>query len=368
MHLIELRPGTPLKLPAGKYLAENINTGEFMAREWCIAWCPDGVEYKPFGPSQDWNGKSVLFVRPGGYGDLLFLTPCFAEIKRRWPGVKIKVACFDHYFDIYGDNPDVDGLISYPVSVDAWNTFDAQVWLENSIEIGPEGRTKHVVDLYAERLGLEIEDKRMKYFITMDERLTAFNDFPRQLTMFGTKKKPRVGIQISASGPSRTYPHTKDVAVALWKAGWEVFMFGFPGEVETDSPSGVVNFTKLRGSGATFRESCAALATCDVCVAPDSALCHVAGALGVPTVALYGPFPWKLRTTYAPKTFALNGNGACAPCFWHQRGGQLFPPHGPCAKTGRCEVLAGIDPDRVVAEVEKRRPAEVEDSPKLITA
>jgi hypothetical protein len=33
----------------------------------------------------------------------------------------------------------------------------------------------------------------------------------------------------------------------------------------------------------------------------------------------------------------------------HGRG--HFPQHGPCAKTGRCEVLAAIKPDRVASKI-----------------
>jgi ADP-heptose:LPS heptosyltransferase len=83
-----------------------------------------------------------------------------------------------------------------------------------------------------------------------------------------------------------------------------------------------------------------------------SALVHVAGALGLPAVGLYGPFPWQLRTVHAPSIHGINGTCRCSPCFWHDREA-LFPPDGPCATTGRCEALAGIEPRRIVAKLRK---------------
>jgi ADP-heptose:LPS heptosyltransferase len=102
----------------------------------------------------------------------------------------------------------------------------------------------------------------------------------------------------------------------------------------------------------TFAQSAGVLAQCDVVLAPDSAIAHLAGALKLPTVALYGSFPWQARTAYAPTIRALQVSMACAPCYWHGRG-SAFPSHGPCARTGRCEVLAQIEPQRVVREVMK---------------
>ena len=89
------------------------------------------------------------------------------------------------------------------------------------------------------------------------------------------------------------------------------------------------------------------LADCDAVIAPDSALCHVAGALGLPTVALYGPFPSALRTDNAPSISAIDGKAPCAPCFWHDRE-SVWPQDKLCARTGRCEALAGIAPRQIM--------------------
>ncbi len=142
---------------------------------------------------------------------------------------------------------------------------------------------------------------------------------------------------------------------AFRRADWEVYLFGRPGEFRTDGPM-THDVMDLSRRGLTWRQSAATLLTCDVVLAPDSSMMHVAGALGVPCVALFGPFPWKLRTAYYKSVHALQGIDGCAmaPCFHaeHTLTG-LFPNDGPCMATGHCVVLDSILPKRILAKVEQ---------------
>ncbi len=113
---------------------------------------------------------------------------------------------------------------------------------------------------------------------------------------------------------------------------------------------GFVNLT-LRTPPPSLRESAAILATCDAFLGPDSGLVHVAGALGIPTVALYAAFPARLRTAYAPSVASLSGALPCAPCF-HHSGQRVFPAQGPCERSRECDALASISPAEIVAAVE----------------
>ncbi|HEX2099083.1 MAG TPA: glycosyltransferase family 9 protein, partial [Candidatus Synoicihabitans sp.] len=162
----------------------------------------------------------------------------------------------------------------------------------------------------------------------------------------------RLGIQVEASAVNRTVPRESigRIIQEMLSRGWEVFLFGSPRPPLTGLPPGVSDFA---GLGFPFRKSVAVMSQCDVLLGPDSALVHVAGAIDLPCVALYGPFPAKLRTAYAPSITAIQGGGPCAPCFHHQRGGVLFPQGKPCTKSRRCEVLAAIDHAKVVKAIEK---------------
>jgi ADP-heptose:LPS heptosyltransferase len=140
---------------------------------------------------------------------------------------------------------------------------------------------------------------------------------------------------------------------------WEIYLFGSPGSIPMavipqPARSRVIN---LAHDKLTFRQSAAVAQTCDVIVAPDSALMHLAGTLGLPCVALFGPIPAALRTAYYPSVTALQDTSACpmAPCFHHPRalgsGFLAWPNGGPCIKAGHCTVLAATTPTQVTSAI-----------------
>lgn len=333
----------------GKYIAETVNTGEFLAQGWCdeVHTMSEGLII-PFDPAKDWNDKEILVERPGGYGDILFLTPALHQIKTQWPCANITVACLPRFNAILHNNPDVATLQPYPLPAYLWSTYDAHIWLENYIENNPLAHSMHPIDILSERLSLVIADKRMRYHATLEEQAVAREVFQR------TTKK-RVGVQLQASSICRSYPDIAGICAALHFAGYEVFMFGAEGSLKMhESWENKPDLVNLTARGLSFRQSCAVLTTCDALVAPDSALCHVAGALDIPCVALFAPFPWQLRTKYAPKTKALTGHCDISPCFHHSRPATGdFPAGQPCAEVGRCIALEMIPIERIVREVGK---------------
>lgn len=297
----------------------------------------------------DWNGKTLMFVRSGGFGDLLFLTPIFREIKRRWPEAIIKVACFSKYAEILTLNPHVSAMGAYPLPIEEWNAAEGRFWLEGTIEKGPVGR--HAVDVLANRIGIAVTDRRMEYFYSQREADAALAAYPR-----GEKRRRRVGVQVHASAENRTYPFDllRKVLDILYSRGWEIMLFGDASRVR-QLPMNVEGLHVV--AGRTFREATAVLATCDVVLAPDSSFCHIAGALEIPTVALYGSFDAATRTAHHASVFALQGQAGCAPCSHHARPGHPWPVGCPARETGACVALETLKPetiaDRILSEYVK---------------
>lgn len=287
---------------------------------------------------QNGNGKRVLISRTGGFGDILFCTPLIRALQVR--GLDVSFSCVPAYRDALSG---VDAkFVPYPLTFEQMADYARVIWLEGVVEFA-EDPSRHAVDLIAEAAGEELtQGKHCSYRVSDEDAEWAREKYP--------KSGKRVGIQLAASAKSRTYPRDlmMQVIQGLISKGIEVYLFGRPGEIQINTPHPLLK--NIAAESESFARSCAVLATCDGVFAPDSALCHVAGALDIPTVAVYGPFPWQARTAYAPSIRALSGNLPCAPCFWHSRGSE-FPPAGPCFKTGRCEALGAIQPERVVREL-----------------
>lgn len=366
MHLVSvtspLAVGT-YKLPVGNYLADNVNAGEILARHPFSSEVQPAANPAPISAC-DLDPKKpqrILIIRPGGFGDLLFLTPVLRALKRDYPLLHIALACFPDFAGVFANNPDVAEIVAYPVPLALVETFNAIVPLENTIE---SEKDLHAVDRLFREFGIHpdlIHDdaKACIYELTDKERAGALSTFPTKLDDKGNAK-PRLGVQAVASAMCRTYPHDllAHACEMLHRKGWEIYFFGEPKSLAIQERDGILN---LSSRALTFRQSAAVLSTCDVVLAPDSALAHLAGALGLPCVALYGPFPWEMRTSYHPKTLALTGDPlACAPCFHHPAGRRHFPSNGPCAKSGKCDVLASIKPGRIAAKIDALYKASVQ--------
>lgn len=296
--------------------------------------------------------ESALYLRAGGFGDLILLTPVLREHKRQFPNARIGVATMTHYAQVLAGLPFVDEVVPYPLTLEQLYQWDEWVFLENAIERNPAAHKVHMTDLFAQIAGVGEEfDKRPVYQVKPSEAVWANVQHPRN-------QKRRLCVQVRTSAIARNYPGNLlgQACRTLSERGWEVFLMGEQGQLpEARRPiEWAVNLTE---AGYSFRQSAAIINTADCVLAPDSALVHVAGALGVPTVALYGPFPWSLRTAYCPTTYALTGNGPCAPCFHHVNPAlrDHFPKDCPTAKLGMCGVLADIKPERIVAKVDEHK-------------
>ncbi len=326
-----------LRYPRGvRCLTEDVNVGEIMAmRSERFRAEP----FEPLTPKQD----DLLVVAPGGWGDLMFLEPALRAWRNTNPdgrlGLNVGTEHY-HVFDGLGLNFEV---VPYPVPQEVVYSFKSNVFAtEMRIHRNPG---IHPTDLYADALGLEIQDKRPRYKISEEELEFAQKELPRGA-------RPRIGLHVRATALCRTYPHGVPLLEELLSSRkYEVVLFGAHGEAQADDSEelGLVNLCNRR---LTFRHSAAILSSCHGFIAPDSGLLHIAGAMGVPTVALFGPFSWKERTIYYPTVLALQGRAPCAPCHHHKRAGREWPSGMPCESAGYCVALADITPKRVVAKLE----------------
>ena len=367
---------TPQILEPGSYLVEDRNAWEiaFMAEPGMVEinrWGPRLVEGALIASGGDWSGKSILLIRPGGLGALMLLGCVVREIKRRWPTCAVALSCSPGGEEVFEGVTEgkPDAFVPYPLPMSLLAGYDAVIPMEGATEYSPGAHDAHMVDVFANRVGIEMPADmaaRVPAFATSDEeRREALRRYPRTA-------RPRLALQFGGSCGVRTYPADLMLQVVYFlveKRGWEVMLLGNPGELDFGErvrfPGRVKNCSM---DGLSFRESAGVVATSDVVLAPDSVWTHVAGALDMPAVALYGSESWLQRTAQYPKTAALT-SGKCplAPCHHWPKNMMDFPANGPCARTGCCVEMAWIGgeskvkagepgPGRICAAVERCRP------------
>jgi heptosyltransferase II len=154
--------------------------------------------------------------------------------------------------------------------------------------------------------------------------------------------RPVVALAPGAVGPSKRWPASAYAALTqrLLAAGAAVWVLGSPAEkalaAEIIGASGARDLT-----GPDLRDAIFALASATAAVSNDSGLLHVAAALGIPTVGIFGPTsPWH----WAPLNplaaiIETKSTLECRPC---HKPVCRFGHHRCMRETGVEEVLAAL--------------------------
>lgn len=305
------------------------------------------------------GATSTLIISNCGFGDALMWTPTLRAFKEKFPDHALTFSTRARIHPVFDGLSFVPKLIDYPPKWDDAAQYDRVICSEHLQEDESEqAKTKPAIDIKAELLGvgpLVGGQRKSEYQITDGELAFALEKYPH------TQKK-RIGIQLQASSPSRTYhPQRASVVMAtLIDKGYAIFLFGSPGSLPGKHfPEKFRNDPDLKNltlDNLSFRQSCAVLKTCDAFWGPDSSLLHVAGCLEIPAVGIFASIHWSTRTSDYPSVIAVQSNIACdkAPCGWHPKGASVWKPGAICEKEGHCTPLNSIEPERVIAKIEKQ--------------
>lgn len=142
-------------------------------------------------------------------------------------------------------------------------------------------------------------------------------------------------------GPAKRWPeeHYANVAKQALAKGWQVYLFG---SVKDELVTAKIN--ELAGgrcrdfAGKTsLTEALDLMSLCDAVVSNDSGLMHVAAALNIKTVALYGSSDPNFTPPLHPDAQVISLNLSCSPCFKRE------------CPLGHLDCLTKIAPDRVFA-------------------
>ena len=164
----------------------------------------------------------------------------------------------------------------------------------------------------------------------------------RQSRDLNGEGRPIVALAPGAVGPSKRWPAGAYAALTrrLLANGASVWVLGGPAEKALAGE--IIGDTAARDlTGPDLRDAILALASATAAISNDSGLLHVAAALGIPTVGIFGPTsPWH----WAPlnplaATVETRSPLACRPC------------HKPVCRLGHHNCMREIGVDQVFAAV-----------------
>jgi heptosyltransferase-2 len=325
---------------------------------------------------------NVLIRGTNWIGDVVMTFPAIAAVRETLPQARITVLVKPWVADLVRMHPAVDEVMVYErpgrhtglgglfalARELREKRFDAAILLQNAIEAAviarlagipvlagystdarglllthpvrrtPQIETVHQSLYYLEMLralGFRSSGTAVQLTPTEQQKLSA----ERLLGQFGIAgRRPIIGMAPGAAyGPAkRWFPERfADVADRLAERfTCPVVLFGSSGDrANTEAVQSASKNTFIDIAGKTnLGDAIALIARCDLFVTNDSGLMHVAGALGVPTVAIFGST--NPQTTYplGERTLIIRRPVDCSPCLKTE-----------CPTDFRCMDLVSVD-------------------------
>lgn len=294
--------------------------------------------------------KSILLIRYSALGDVVLATGLVAPLRAKYPGVRIEWAT-DKAFAGLLDGV-VDRVIPFSrkdptsraaVLLDVKGRFDLAIDLQNkfwSMRVSRAAAPKRL--RFVRRTALQALGSLVGRDVVLDgEPATALYAKAAQLETSGplqvsvneaararaAELVPEgnwVAVAPGAAWETKRWPAARlaQVAGALRADGFRIALVGGPmdGELLDVIRAGCQPEVDL--SAESLPVLAAALARMRLLIGNDSGLVHIAGAMGRPALALFGPTSVRRWGPRAPGV-ALSLGLSCSPCTNH--GGQVCP-------------------------------------------
>lgn len=333
--------------------------------------------------------RKILIRSPNWVGDAVMSLPALAALREAIPGGKICILAKPWVADIFPNSPYVDRLILYespgihqglkgkirlarklkredfdlailfPNSFESalitylaqiprragYNTDGRSFLLTHVIKAGPQ-KKGHQIDYYLNLIkGLGFPGRWRLPFLTISAE--ELRNAQERLESFGIKNVENlVGINPGASfGPAKQWSAERFGQLSLLigkKLGAQIIILGSEGDKETarqvktlagDLCTDLTGRTKLA-------EAMAIIKKLRLFITNDSGLMHIAAALNIPTVAIFGSTSPEYTGPQGDHCRVIKKYISCSPCFKQK-----------CPQ--KMECLEAISVEEVYEEVEK---------------
>lgn len=307
------------------------------------------------------EAERILVIDLLYMGDLLFATPFFRNLRRKYPEAKIDLIVNADFYDIIADNSHFDEVYAYdkdwsiiesiqfarqlrsnkydlglnihgnwrtaillrivnPGYNVGYGTKGRGIWLDRALA---PSQDKHMVEVYLDflqELGFNgLDDEGLELEIDPQAE-AAMEEF---LASQGLREGEQlVGLNTGGSWPTKQwsakgFAQLADRLRQVYDS--RVIFFGGPGDV--DRVAGIaarMETEPIIAAGKTSLTELAALADCcNLFISGDTGPVHVAAAVGTPTIAIFGPSDETKYQPYGGQHQVVKTDLDCRPCGEH---------------------------------------------------
>jgi heptosyltransferase-2 len=291
------------------------------------------------------HGFAKILIRATNWiGDAVMSLPAIRAVRERFPAAEIVVLARPWVADLYSREAGVSRIIRYPgrslglIRALRAERFESAILLQNAFEaalvarlagiprrIGynRDGRGWLLTDALAVPLPGEIARHERFYYLELLRRAGLIERLPEcaaiRLTGWETEPGETIGISPGAAYGNAKRWLPERFAEAALRLGGAVTIFGSAAEralCETVAE-------RIRAGGGTARnlagettlaEFIAQAAACRLFLTNDSGAMHIASALGVPTVTVFGATDHTTTGPTGPLARVVREPVDCSPC------------------------------------------------------
>jgi heptosyltransferase-3 len=320
--------------------------------------------------------ERVLVVITRRIGDVLLATPLVRSFKRAWPHARIDALVFSGTEPVLAGNPDLDEIITVPERPGLIAHARLHAALLRKYDLAASLLTGDRPTLYAWTsgrfsAGLQMTDGQSRWKRWLLDQWVPFDDLDTHTVRMNLALAQALGVEAIAEvvvswrdadrqrlhdlhlgdagepyailHPSAKFNykmwHLEGwMAVAEWitARGFRLYLSGSGEAQELQYAEALAMRLGKRAHNLAGTLSLGALgcllSRAALYVGPDTAVTHMSAALGVPTVALFGPSnpvkwgpwpkghdaarnPWRrVGTQHAGNVTLVQGAGTCVPC------------------------------------------------------
>lgn len=286
------------------------------------------------------DASSILLIKPRAIGDVLLSTPVIGALRSAFPHLQIDFLTETFAADVVRGNPGVRDVLTfhkkkdstlsvirmvrkrrYDIVIDLFGNPRTALFTRWSgarhrvgfpfrgrsyayqYHVTPRGGEVHNVDFNLDVLrhfGVAVNGPQPFFPVGEQEHRTAEE-------WFRTEKIPANAVALNPGGGWYTKRWKRESYAALADriitgSGRSVLFFWGPGEKEeVEAIRSLMTQQSRIIPSTTLKEMGAFLSRCSSMVSNDSGPMHIAAALGVPTLGIYGPTVPRLQGPYGPK-------------------------------------------------------------------
>jgi lipopolysaccharide heptosyltransferase I len=333
----------------------------------------------------------ILLIKPSSLGDIVHTLPVVSAIKAQWPGVHLtwvvkrrwaELVCrvdgvdrvwpvddgavnwvkqgwalraerFDLAVDLQGlfRSGAVAWLSGVPLRIGFANGREGSPWFYTT-RVPVPALEMHAVDRYllvAGAMGARLQGSPQFRFNVLDEDRTIVRNILSEQGI--SVDQPWVAMNVSARWPTKRWPLSAFAAVLDRLHGegrGPVVVIGSAEDRSDAEALRAVTTTPFIDLAGAVPLGClpALLSKAAAMITNDSGPMHIAAAVGVPVVALFGPTSEVRTGPYGAGHRVLTSSVPCRPCFSRV-----------CHNSAPLECLRLVQPDQVLDAVRQARRA-----------